>query len=131
MKKTDDLLTIVWVSIPIRFKLPSRVRRLLPKVIILNCDNLWTLAVKGRETGLLVSCNMIGGTDGLSIFGHSVKRPSASIQSSEPKSPAHITHVAQNEHMTESKDSTWSFDLPEKTRYNRTYLKQYCWDRGH
>jgi hypothetical protein len=45
MKKTDGLLTIVWVSIPIQPKLPLRVRHLLQKVIILKCDGLRTLAI--------------------------------------------------------------------------------------
>ena len=44
MKKTDGLATIVWVSIPVRPKLHSRVRHLLQKVINLNYDGLWTLA---------------------------------------------------------------------------------------
>ena len=64
MKKTDVLSTIVWVSIPVRPKLPSKAHRLLQKVIILNCDGLWTLAivrVKGREAELLISCNLMGG----------------------------------------------------------------------
>jgi hypothetical protein len=45
MKKTDGLSTIIWVSIPVRPKLPSGVRHLLQKDIILNYDNLWTLAI--------------------------------------------------------------------------------------
>jgi hypothetical protein len=35
-KKIDGLSTIVWVSIPVRPKLPSRVRRLRHKVSNLN-----------------------------------------------------------------------------------------------
>ena len=48
MKKNDGLSTIVWVSIPFRRKLPSRVHRLLQKVSILNCDGLRTLALVWR-----------------------------------------------------------------------------------
>jgi hypothetical protein len=62
MKKTNGLSIIVWVlSIPVRPKLPLKVRCLLKKVIILNCSGLQTLALvqKGQETELLVSCNTI------------------------------------------------------------------------
>jgi hypothetical protein len=57
MKITDSLLTIVWVSIPVRPKLPLRVRRLLQKVIILNATTfgLWPQSEgsRGRTLGFL------------------------------------------------------------------------------
>jgi hypothetical protein len=42
------LSTIVWVPIHVRHKLPSRVRRLLQKVILFKCNGLWTLAIVWR-----------------------------------------------------------------------------------
>jgi hypothetical protein len=44
-EKKDSLSTMVWISIPVGPKLPSRVRHRLQKVIILDCDGLWTLAI--------------------------------------------------------------------------------------
>jgi hypothetical protein len=77
MKETDGLSTIVWVSIPIRPKLASRVRRCLQKVIILNCDGLWTLAIVWRverPNSWFLAIWLVE-INGLSTFGHSVKRP--------------------------------------------------------
>jgi hypothetical protein len=78
IKKTNALSNIIWGSIPIRPKLLSRVRRLLQKTIIQNCDNLRTLAIVRRVekpkswflTIRLVKIN------GFSTFGHSGKHPS-------------------------------------------------------
>jgi hypothetical protein len=77
MNKTNSLLTIVWVLIPIRPKLPLRVDHLLQKVIILNCDGLWTLAIVWRverPNSWFLAVWLVE-IDGLLTSGHSVKRP--------------------------------------------------------
>jgi hypothetical protein len=76
-KKTNDLSTIVWVSIHVWPKFPSRVHHLLQKVIILNCDGLWTLALVWRverPNSRLLAVWLVE-IDGLSTFGYSVKPP--------------------------------------------------------
>jgi hypothetical protein len=45
MKKKVGLSTIVWVPISDQPKLPLTVRHVLQNVIILNCNDLWTLAL--------------------------------------------------------------------------------------
>jgi hypothetical protein len=74
IKKSNGLSTIVWVSIPVRPKLPSRVHHLLKKVIILNCDGLWTLAIVWRvqrPNSWFLAIWLVE-IDGLSPFGHTV-----------------------------------------------------------
>ncbi len=76
-KRNDSLSTIVWVSIPVWPKLPSRVRRLLQKVIIANYNTLWSFAlvwrVERRNSWFLAT--WLVEINGLLTFGHNVKRP--------------------------------------------------------
>ena len=68
-KKTDGLSTIVWVSIPVRPKLHSRIRHLCKnsKHFKLRHPLDFGHSVKSREAKLLVSCNLIDGNWPLAI----------------------------------------------------------------
>jgi hypothetical protein len=76
-EKIDGLSTIVWISIHVWPKLPSRVRHLHQKVIILKYDGLWTLTIVWRverpNSWFLII--WLVEIDILSTFGHSVEGP--------------------------------------------------------
>ena len=75
MKRNWQPLGHIWASVPVRPKLPSRVRHLRKKVSILNCDGLWTLALVWRveraNSWFLATC--LVKIDNLSTLSHSVK----------------------------------------------------------
>jgi len=81
MYKIDSLSIIVWVSIPARPKLPSRVycfgqnsrQKVLP--CKMTAVELWPLVWRVKRLNSWFLAILLVETNGLSTFGHSVKWP--------------------------------------------------------
>jgi hypothetical protein len=77
MKQNQRLSTIVWVPIPIWLNFLRESITFVKKLSNLSCDNLWNLALVWRVERLnswFLAIQLVE-IDGLSTFGHSVKRP--------------------------------------------------------